>query len=1214
MAKINLRATGGLDKDSDLNYIQEGDYISASNIVLDTGKTGGANAIKMLESIDVVSAIPQTSGTLKATFQNSDGNIYKLYAGVTTATIYRVNQALSTISTILTYNHGVSTDFVPDLKVVGDLLVWNYCQEGKPLSFALTRTTPVVFNNISDLSLVKPTPNNVFAIRKTSNGSSLEFMEANDFQFAARYQYDSGEYSALSAYSQMFKAEKGAKGYDIQYTWSGIPAYARYVELYVRIGNTGIWRKCDTVEIPSPATGTSTTVWKGELFESLETKVTSKPFDAIPVYAKHIEIAKNRIFLGNLKDDYDVASSALDFTISTSNGYALGNGNYTSYLGANKDANSSESSYSGTDYTKPFANNSTYAIGLAYYDENMKTRGVEKYVKFTTGKFALPILPDVTVSLGGGYAAPSWAKFVQLLYTKNISKSYIYEGFASNIFFELNVIEVNEITKERREYKTYSQNVANDQLKDVTAFVVDLMGMFRAGSIYRFEPGDKLSINTPNGVLDLDITAQNNNLLFCKYSGGAMTLPETPVPANLYFEIYTPKQIQEDQDLLFFEYGNMIPISSWSGGTFTGAGALNSTKIIGDMVYSKLELPVYNNAPFLYNTQKTVPSVVTEDVVTVVNGITSQTLQSSLTNSGTASDVKFTPTLAFGANGDGAVLLGTNDSFKLTGYYEIGQQDAATNKVSVAFSLISTNTLTLNPAVTNAVGFMTWRLTAQMYRTPYNNKDNKYELTEKFGQEFTVDERTFSDAVAGATVNINTSYSINLSTDLKKDINANDKFTIELKLAMSCDGDITAGIVNIAKQGASTYGMVMTINGDRTATKTISTYNSNAEVAAQKQNFIVRSVSNAIVNQFWNTSAGKPSVAAKERTSSARPNTIRHGDTYVAGTKINNVNSFYALDSNDVPVENGQITSLQRASRLQGAGSMLLALCERECSYIFLGEQELSQGNNLTVRSITSNVIGTIRNLGDGLGLLNKRSVFNYKGTIYWWDDFNKKIIEFTEQGISSIGDIGMRSFFLGKSGVAIFSYDPYYNMLFVSIGGDTTSAGYSVVRKRWIAETYSFKPDFAESFGDKMILFKNGYVYRSLGTTYNTFFGTAYDSTIQFMANTKIPVYPMNVVVNHDSAVVDYSQSNGVKATLMRIDISNENNQATSIVESNFLMEDNKLYAHVMRDSNSTGGLINGNYIVGFLNKFLLTLRDRTQNMRVNSLDVEIEKVSGHS
>lgn len=1214
MAKINLRATGGLDKDSDLNYIQEGDYISASNIVLDTGKTGGANAIKMLESIDVVSAIPQTSGTLKATFQNSDGNIYKLYAGATTATIYRVNQALSTISTILTYTHSVSVDFVPDLKVVGDLLVWNYYQEGKPLSFALTRSTPVVINNISDLSLAKSTPNNVFSIRKTTNGSALEFMEANDFQFAARYQYDSGEYSPLGAYSQMFKGEKGAKGYDILYTWSGIPTYARYIELYVRIGNNGTWRKCDTVEIPSPATGSTTTIWKGEIFEALEARVTSKPFDAVPVYAKHIEIAKNRIFLGNIKDDYDVSASALDFTISTSNGYALDSGTYTSYLGASKTANSTESSYSGNDYTKPFANNSTYAIGLAYYDENMKTRGVEKYVKFTTGKFALPILPDVTITLGGGYAVPSWAKFIQLLYTKNISKSYIYEGFASNVFFELNVIEVNQVTKERREYKTYSQNVTNDQLKDVTAFVVDLMGMFRAGSIYRFEAGDKISINTPNGVLDLDIVSQNNNLLFCKYSGAAMTLSEVPVPANLYFEIYTPKQEQEDQDLLFFEYGNLIPATSWTGGTISGTGSLASNKLVGDMVYSKLQLPVYNSAPFLYNSEKTVPSVITEDVTTVLNAITSQTLQSSLTNSGTASDVKFNPTFSFGANGDNATLVGSGDSFKVTGFYEVGQQDAAVNKVTVNFFLISTNTFGLNNSILNPTGSMSWKLTSQLYRIPYNNTENKYGAPEKFGQEFVIDERTFSDAVTGETVPNTSTYSINLATDIRKDINANDKFTAELKLSLNVDGDAAFSQVTIAKQAGATYGMVITLNGDRTQPKTISTYNSNAELAAQKQNFIVRSISNAISNPFWNTSAGKPSVAAKERTSLARPNTIRHGDTYVAGTKINNVNSFYALDSNDVPVENGQITSLQRASRLQGAGSMLLALCERECSYIFLGEQELSQGNNLTVRSITSNVIGTIRNLGDGLGLLNKRSVFNYKGTIYWWDDFNKKIIEFTEQGISSIGDIGMRSFFLGKSGVAIFSYDPYYNMLFVSIGGDTTSAGYSVVRKRWIAETYNFKPDFAESFGDKMILFKNGYVYRSLGTTYNTFFGTAYDSTIQFMANTKIPVYPMNVVVNHDSAVVDYSQSNGVKATLMRIDISNENNQATSIVESNFLMEDNKLYAHVMRDSNSTGGLINGNYIVGFLNKFLLTLRDRTQNMRVNSLDVEIEKVSGHS
>jgi len=99
----------------------------------------------------------------------------------------------------------------------------------------------------------------------------------------------------------------------------------------------------------------------------------------------------------------------------------------------------------------------------------------------------------------------------------------------------------------------------------------------------------------------------------------------------------------------------------------------------------------------------------------------------------------------------------------------------------------------------------------------------------------------------------------------------------------------------------------------------------------------------------------------------------------VAGTNINNLSSFFSLDSADVPVENGQIMSLQRASRLQGTGTMLLALCEKETSYALLGEQELTQGNNTGLVSVSDNVIGTIKSLGYNFGLQEKGSVYNQK-------------------------------------------------------------------------------------------------------------------------------------------------------------------------------------------------------------------------------------------
>ena len=1226
MAKVSLKATGGLNKDVDPNLLPEGDYTAATNIIFDSGKTGGAGAIKMLESI-TAAGINFSTHTVKETFQAADNQIYVLTKDSTTAYIYRIPTTLDSKTLILSYTHSVTTDFSPDLKVLDSNIIWNYHATGTPLLFSLDGWSTAVTPSIEDLKLAKRTPNNVFTVEKNQGtpDSGIEFLETKDFQFAGRYQYRSGEYSALGAYSQMYKGADGVSSYTFAYSFTGAPANAEYFELYTRIGNAGIWRRIDTAKIGTD-TGLS---WTGQIYESLDIVVTGKPFDSVPVSAKHIEIAKNRVFLANIVDDYDVSSANLDFTISEVSGSdyqpSTTSGTYGTYLTSSNLAEAGISSRESTSmaYYKPFANDSTYGVGLAYYDEAMKTRGVEKYVKFKTGKFAYPILPTIRVGLNAGWVKPSWAKYAQLVYTKNISKSYIYEGFASNIFFELSSFTTDATTKAITEITTISQSITADQLKNVKFMVVDLMGMFRAGHIYNFSADDRISINTPNGLFDFKIDSQNDNFLYCKYDKGTMVNSIVPNSKNLYFEIYTPKQVPEDESLLFYEYGSLMDITSWTASTpvdVSGAGTLNTNKLIGDMVFSKIDLPVYSSAPFIYNTSKSSPAVYADDAVTVANIALTETMQSSLSGAGTATDVLLVPFYTtFGANADEAVFIdalggssSTGPEVRISGFYDAADQES-TNKLTINYYIKATQTFQLSTIPPSPSGSMTWTLKSQIYRVPYNNTTNVYGSAVTYGTENVIDTRTLTSNASSVPLDITQTQEILLSS--YADIAANDKFYVQLKLSLTASGDVQAALINIAKQTAVSNGAVMTLNGDRIKPVVSTTYNANSIVSGTTSKLVIRASSTATANPFWNTSAGKPAVLiSKNLNPTGRKNTIRYGGNYVAGTKINNLSSFFALDSDDVPVENGEIMSLQRVSRLQGTGNMLLALCKNETAYVLLGEQELTQSNNQSILSISSNVIGTIRNLGYNYGLQEKQSVFNYKGNVWWWDNYNKKVIKYNEQGIELVSDNFMRSHFLTKSGDAKFAFDPFYSMCFVSIGSDTNSIGYSDTLKRWVSE-YSFKVDYAESYGDKMLLVKDGVVHLSLQSGYNAFLGAAaVDSTITFTLNSRLPIMPMNVSVSHDMSVMDYSQSNGVKASLLSIAITNENGQASAINETNFIAEDNRLYAHVLRDSNSTGGLIEGNYIIGYLNNFVVSLKDKTQNMRLNSLDIEIQAVSGHS
>lgn len=1226
MAKVSLKATGGLNKDVDPNLLPEGDYTAATNIIFDSGKTGGAGAIKMLESI-TAAGINFSTHTVKETFQAADNQIYVLTKDSTTAYIYRIPTTLDSKTLILSYTHSVSTDFSPDLKVLDSNIIWNYHATGTPLLFSLDGWSTAVTPAIEDLKLAKRTPNNVFTVEKNQGtpDSGIEFLETKDFQFAGRYQYRSGEYSALSAYSQMYKGADGVSSYTFTYSFTGAPANAEYFELYTRIGNAGIWRRIDTAKIGTD-TGLS---WTGQIYESLDIVVTGKPFDSVPVSAKHIEIAKNRVFLANIVDDYDVSSANLDFTIAEASGSdyqpSTTSGTYGTYLTSSNLAEAGISSRESTStaYYKPFANDSTYGVGLAYYDEAMKTRGVEKYVKFKTGKFAYPILPTIRVGLNSGWVKPSWAKYAQLVYTKNISKSYIYEGFASNIFFELSSFTTDATTKAITEITTISQSVTSDQLKNVKFMVVDLMGMFRAGYIYNFSADDRIAINTPNGLFDFKIDSQNDNFLYCKYDKGTMVNSIVPNAKNLYFEIYTPKQVPEDESLLFYEYGNLMDITSWSASTnkdISGAGTLNTNKLIGDMVFSKIDLPIYSTAPFIYNVSKSSPAIYADDSVTVANTALTETMQSSLSGAGTATDVLLIPFYTtFGTNADEAVFIdssggssSTGPELRISGFYDAADQES-TNKLTINYYIKATQTFQLNSMLPTPIGSMTWSLKSQIYRVPYNNTTNVYGSAVTYGTENVIDTRTLTSNASSVVLDITQTQDLLLSS--YADISANDKFYVQLKLSLTTSGDVQAALINIAKQTAVSNGIITTLNGDRIKPVVSTTYNANSIISGTTSKLVIRASSTATANPFWNTSAGKPAVLiSKNLNPTGRKNTIRYGGNYVAGTKINNLSSFFALDSDDVPVENGEIMSLQRVSRLQGTGNMLLALCKNETAYVLLGEQELTQSNNQSILSISSNVIGTIRNLGYNYGLQEKQSVFNYKGNVWWWDNYNKKVIKYNDQGIELVSDAFMRSYFLTKSGDAKFAFDPFYNMCFVSIGSDTISIGYSDTLKRWISE-YSFKVDYAESYGDKMVLIKSGIVYLSLQSGYNAFLGaSAVDSVVTFTLNSRLPIMPMNVSVSHDMNVMDYSQANGVKASLLSIAITNENGQASAINETNFIAEDNRLYAHVLRDSNSTGGLIEGNYIIGYLNNFVVSLKDKTQNMRLNSLDIEIQAVSGHS
>ncbi len=184
MPKNNFISSGGLNKDADKYYFPKGDYLDAKNIVVETGKDGGAGSTKTMNSVSTI-GIDLSSGLtnpiVKASVKDKEDNIYVLVKGNTKAKIYKI--IANTATLLITYTHSVTTDFDPDIKIIGDVLLWNYRESGVPLSWYTERSAATI-TDITDLTLIKKPPAFILPVSIESTGESPSDLSINNSSFS----------------------------------------------------------------------------------------------------------------------------------------------------------------------------------------------------------------------------------------------------------------------------------------------------------------------------------------------------------------------------------------------------------------------------------------------------------------------------------------------------------------------------------------------------------------------------------------------------------------------------------------------------------------------------------------------------------------------------------------------------------------------------------------------------------------------------------------------------------------------------------------------------------------------------------------------------------------------------------------------------------------------------------------------------------------------
>ena len=134
-----------------------------------------------------------------------------------------------------------------------------------------------------------------------------------------------------------------------------------------------------------------------------------------------------------------------------------------------------------------------------------------------------------------------------------------------------------------------------------------------------------------------------------------------------------------------------------------------------------------------------------------------------------------------------------------------------------------------------------------------------------------------------------------------------------------------------------------------------------------------------------------------------RNTTIVFGQQYFPNGTINMLSTFYAFDQRDLDGDSGAIVSIVNTDKSEGAGSVLLALCEKKTYSIYIGEAQLSYSNASAGLAITDGVIGSINELAGGVGCQNPESVCVNPGQVFWVDLGNLAVVQYTRAGLQDL-------------------------------------------------------------------------------------------------------------------------------------------------------------------------------------------------------------------
>jgi hypothetical protein len=346
-------------------------------------------------------------------------------------------------------------------------------------------------------------------------------------------------------------------------------------------------------------------------------------------------------------------------------------------------------------------------------------------------------------------------------------------------------------------------------------------------------------------------------------------------------------------------------------------------------------------------------------------------------------------------------------------------------------------------------------------------------------------------------------------------------------------------------------------------------------------------------------SNGRPAAQQIDAKRIKHPSLFRYGQDILPGTNINGINRFYEDDYDEWDRSKGEVVRLRALDR------MLRVFQERKCGQVGIYSKYIqdNQGNDTLVTTDEVITRNNIQYYNGDFGLGNQSDGLVSSNFVdYYVDPIKRKLIRLSLDGNTDLTEI-YRGQTWANDTLGRYLYDYQYQfggksrvmgaffirpdkegelIICTQAGtlGDQTISGESIVfneAKNTFSGFYDFAPDAILCAENVLYGWRNGVMYRFDNTNnYCNFFGVQYEPSVTKVYNKDLLQKKTWMAVNEVSNKIwDCPE------IYTRIKSANTVQQS-NLIQQDFVELEGQFSAAFLRDSNSIGGILNGDSLKG--------------------------------